>query len=67
MKNKKSYRSAKPFFQKILKNKEIRIQFEEERSKTEIAHAVRAACPVSRFRTRSVSLDRTTQIEHYFD
>ncbi len=43
MKNKKSYRSAKPFFKKILQNKEVRIQFEEEKSKTEIAHAVRAA------------------------
>ena len=41
MKNKKSYKSAKPFFQKILKDKEVRIQFEEEKSKTEIAHAVR--------------------------
>ena len=43
MKNKKHYRAAKPFFQKILKDKDIRIQFEEEKSKTEIAHAVRAA------------------------
>ena len=43
MKNKKLYKSAKPFFQKILKNKEVRIQFEEEKSKTEIAYAVRTA------------------------
>lgn len=43
MKNKKHYRSAKPFFQKILKDKDIRIQFEEEKSKTDIAHAVRTA------------------------
>lgn len=43
MKNKKQYRSAKPFFQKLLKDKEIRIHFEEEKSKTEIAHAVRTA------------------------
>ncbi len=40
MKNKKSYKSAKPFFQKILKNKEVRIQFEEEKSKTEIAYGI---------------------------
>ena len=43
MKNKKSYKAAKPFFQKILKDKKVRIQFEEEKSKTEIAHAVRTA------------------------
>ena len=43
MKNKKPYRSAKPFFQKLLKDREIRIHFEEEKSKTEIAHAVRTA------------------------
>ncbi len=43
MKSKKHYRSAKPFFQKLLKDKEIRIQFEEEKSKTEIAYAVRTA------------------------
>ena len=43
MKNKKPYKSAKPFFQKLLKDKEIRIHFEEEKSKTEIAHAVRTA------------------------
>ncbi len=43
MKNKKPYKSAKPFFQKLLKDREIRIHFEEEKSKTEIAHAVRTA------------------------
>lgn len=43
MKNKKSFKSAKPFFQKLLKDKEIRILFEEEKSKTEIAYAVRTA------------------------
>jgi len=43
MKNKKNYKSARPFFQKILKDKEVRIQYEEEKSKTEIAHAVRTA------------------------
>jgi DNA-binding XRE family transcriptional regulator len=43
MKNKKHYRSAKPFFQKLLKDRNIRIQFEEEKSKTEIAYAVRTA------------------------
>lgn len=43
MKNKKTFKSAKPFFEKILKDKEIRIHFEEEKSKTEIANAVRNA------------------------
>lgn len=43
MKNKKHFKPAKPFFQKLLKDKEIRIHFEEEKSKTEIAHAVRTA------------------------
>ncbi len=43
MKKKKAYRSARPFFEKILKDPETRILFEEERSKTEIAHMVRAA------------------------
>jgi DNA-binding XRE family transcriptional regulator len=38
---KKTYKSAKPFFQNLLKDKEIRILFEEEKAKTEIAHAVR--------------------------
>jgi DNA-binding XRE family transcriptional regulator len=40
---KKLYKQAAPFFKKILADKEIRIQFEEEHSKTEIANAVRAA------------------------
>lgn len=43
MKNKKPYKPAKPFFQKLLKDQEIRIHFEEEKAKTEIAHAVRTA------------------------
>lgn len=43
MKTKKHFRSAKPFFQKLLKDQEVRIQYEEERSKTEIAQAVRTA------------------------
>ena len=43
MKNKKPYKLAKPFFQKLLKDREVRILFEEEKSKTEIAHAVRTA------------------------
>ena len=43
MKNKKPFKSAKPFFQKLLKDNEIRIHFEEEKSKTEIAQAVRTA------------------------
>ena len=36
---KKNYKLAKPFFQNLLKDKEIRILFEEEKAKTEIAHA----------------------------
>ena len=43
MNSKKKYRSAKPFFQKLLKDPDIRVLFEEEKSKTEIAMAVRAA------------------------
>jgi DNA-binding XRE family transcriptional regulator len=43
MKNKKPYKPARPFFEKLLKDREIRIHFEEEKSKTEIAHAVRTA------------------------
>jgi len=39
----KPYKSAKPFFQKLLKDPEMRILFEEERAKSEIALAVRAA------------------------
>ena len=41
MKHEKKYKSAKPFFEKVLKDKEIRIHYEEEKSKTEIAHAVK--------------------------
>lgn len=40
---KKTYRSAKPFFQKLLKDPAIRVIFEEEHAKTEIANAVRSA------------------------
>jgi DNA-binding XRE family transcriptional regulator len=43
MKKQKSYRSAKPFVKKLLKDPEVRIYFEEERAKTEIAMAVRNA------------------------
>jgi len=43
MKNKNHTRPAKPFFQKLLKDQEIRIQFEEEKLKTEIVYAVRTA------------------------
>ena len=43
MKNKKAYRPARPFVDKILKDPEIRIYFEEERAKSEIAMAVRDA------------------------
>jgi len=37
------YKSAKPFFRKLLRDAEVRILYEEERAKSEIAMAVRAA------------------------
>jgi ribosome-binding protein aMBF1 (putative translation factor) len=40
---KKNYKLAKPFFQNLLKDKEIRILFEAEKAKTEIAEAVKTA------------------------
>ena len=45
MKTKKhrAYRSAKPFFEKILKDPGVRVLYEEEHAKTEIANAVRSA------------------------
>jgi ribosome-binding protein aMBF1 (putative translation factor) len=43
MKKKKAYRPARPFVEKLLKDPGVRIYFEEERAKTEIAMAVRNA------------------------
>lgn len=43
MKRKKAYRPARPFVEKLLKDPGVRIYFEEERAKTEIAMAVRNA------------------------
>ena len=43
MKKNKTYRPARPFVDKLLEDPEIRIYFEEERAKTEIAEAVRGA------------------------
>lgn len=40
---KKPYASAEPFFRKALKNPELRILYEEEMAKMEIAKAVRNA------------------------
>ncbi len=40
---KKRYRPAKPFIERMLKDSEIRVLFEEERAKTLIAEAVRNA------------------------
>lgn len=40
---KKYYKSAKPFFKKILKYPEIRIKYEEEKVKSEIALMVKKA------------------------
>jgi predicted transcriptional regulator len=39
--NKKHVKSADPFFKKILKNKEVRIKYENEKIQSEIAIAVR--------------------------
>ena len=39
----KPYTSSKPFFRKLLRDPEMKILFEEERAKSEIALAVRAA------------------------
>lgn len=39
----KPYKSSKPFFRKLLRDPELKILFEEERAKSEIAMAVRAA------------------------
>ena len=43
MKKKKAYRPARPFMEKLLKDPEIRMYFEEEHAKSEIAMAVRDA------------------------
>lgn len=43
MKAKKNYKLARPFFEKLLSDKNVRIHFEEENAKTNIAHAVRTA------------------------
>ncbi|MCB9085745.1 MAG: helix-turn-helix transcriptional regulator [Bdellovibrionaceae bacterium] len=43
MNKKKPYKPAKPFFDKLLKNPEVRIKYEEERVKSEIAMVVKAA------------------------
>jgi len=43
MRKKKTYRPARPFVNKLLKDPSIRMHFEEERAKTEIAMAVRNA------------------------
>lgn len=40
---KEAYRSARPFVKKLLRDREIRVLFEEERIKTQIAEAVRIA------------------------
>ncbi len=40
---KKNYKSAKPFFEKLLQDPEIRIRFEEEKVRSEIAFIVKSA------------------------
>ena len=39
----KAYKSAQPFFDKLLKDPEIRMCYEEEKTKSQIAAAVKAA------------------------
>lgn len=41
--NKKYLKAADPFFKKLLKNPEVRMHYEEERAKSQIAMAVHAA------------------------
>ena len=41
--NKKYYKSAEPFIKKLLKDPEVRFYYEEEKAKSDIAAAVRAA------------------------
>lgn len=44
MKTKKlHYKSAKPFFEKMLRDPEIKMLYEQEKAKTHIAHTVRTA------------------------
>ncbi len=43
MKKKKHYRDTKAFIDELLKDPEIRIHYEEERIRTEIAYAIRAS------------------------
>jgi len=43
MKKSKSHISADAFFESLLENPEVRIRYQEERSKTEIAATIRAA------------------------
>ena len=40
---KKAYRSTRPFINKLLKDSEIKVLFQEERIKTRIAETVRSA------------------------
>lgn len=41
--NKKYIKSAEPFFRKLIKDPEVRFYYEQEKSKTKIAMAVKAA------------------------
>ena len=41
--NKKNYKSAKPFFDKLLKDPEVRIKYEKEKVKSQMAMAVKSA------------------------
>lgn len=43
MKKIKSTKSGRPFFEKLLKDPTVKMFFDEEKSKTEIAYAVRSA------------------------
>ena len=59
---KKRYRPAKAFVQKLLKDPEIRVHFEAERAKTQIAEAVhqaRVRCGLTQ--SELAKLAKTTQ------
>ena len=59
---KKAYRSSKPFVNKLLKDPEIRVEFEAQRAKTQIAEAVRAArLKAGLTQTMLAKLSKTTQ------
>jgi ribosome-binding protein aMBF1 (putative translation factor) len=58
----KAYRPARPFVEKLLRDPEIRVQFEAERAKTLVAEAVRSArMRAGLTQTELAKLAKTTQ------